>query len=99
MPWCEDCAKFWNPSSMRPGGECPTCGRVIATVGSGASPDQASEPSEASAALGEVEGEIEGEDDGQPRAPWHFKLLMVALVIYLGYRFVQGVQWVMTHHH
>ena len=25
--------------------------------------------------------------------------LMVALVIYLGYRFVQGVQWVMTHHH
>jgi hypothetical protein len=26
--------------------------------------------------------------------PWHFKLLLVALVIYLGYRGVQGVVWV-----
>jgi hypothetical protein len=40
-----------------------------------------------------------GDDDRvQPRAPWHFKLLMVALVIYLAYRFVQGVQWAMAHH-
>ena len=29
-----------------------------------------------------------------PKAPWHFKLLIVALVIYLGWRVVQGVEWV-----
>jgi hypothetical protein len=29
-----------------------------------------------------------------PRAPWHFKLLLVALVVYLGYRAYQGVFWV-----
>ncbi|MGI9119675.1 MAG: hypothetical protein ACR2G7_06065 [Acidimicrobiales bacterium] len=27
------------------------------------------------------------------RAPWHFKLLVVAVVIYLGWRAVQGLAW------
>jgi len=27
------------------------------------------------------------------KAPWHFKLLVVALVIYLGWRAWQGVAW------
>src|SRR5437868_5864940 len=45
MPWCDDCSKFWNPTSMGKGGECPTCGRVIAKP---------------------------------QRAPWHFKLMLVA---------------------
>jgi hypothetical protein len=30
MPWCDDCAKFWNPNSMPPDGACPTCDRIIA---------------------------------------------------------------------
>jgi hypothetical protein len=30
----------------------------------------------------------------RPRAPWHFKLLLVALSIYLTYRAYQGVVWV-----
>ena len=28
------------------------------------------------------------------RAPWHFKLLVLAVVLYLGWRAVQGVEWV-----
>ena len=32
MPWCEDCSRFYNPPSMSAGGECPSCGRVIATA-------------------------------------------------------------------
>ena len=28
------------------------------------------------------------------RAPWHFYLLLVALVVYLGYRLFQGIVWV-----
>jgi hypothetical protein len=27
-------------------------------------------------------------------APWHFKLLVGATAVYLGYRFLEGVQWV-----
>ena len=30
MPWCEDCSRFFNPTSMGAGGECPSCGRKIA---------------------------------------------------------------------
>jgi hypothetical protein len=30
LPWCEDCAKFWNPNSLPPDGTCPSCGRMIA---------------------------------------------------------------------
>ena len=61
MPWCEDCSKFWTPSSMNADGSCPTCGRTI------------SEP---------------------VKTPWHFKLLLVAVVLYLGFRAYQGVVWV-----
>lgn len=32
-----------------------------------------------------------------PGAPWHFKLLLGATVLYLGFRFVQGVAWVGHH--
>ena len=32
---------------------------------------------------------------GEPvKTPWHFKLLLVAVVLYLGYRAYQGVVWV-----
>lgn len=29
------------------------------------------------------------------KAPWHFKLLVVALVAYLAFRGFQGVEWVL----
>jgi hypothetical protein len=32
-----------------------------------------------------------------PTTPWHFKLLLVALVIYLGYRAFQGIAWLVAH--
>ena len=60
MPWCDDCSRFYNPTSLGEGGECPSCGRVIA------------EP---------------------PKVPWHFKLLLAALVLYLGFRAWQGLAW------
>jgi hypothetical protein len=28
-----------------------------------------------------------------PRAPWHFRLLVVATVVYLGWRAWQGIAW------
>ena len=35
-----------------------------------------------------------GEPAGSARAPWHFKLLVAAVVLYLGWRAVQLVEWV-----
>jgi hypothetical protein len=32
-----------------------------------------------------------------PRVPWHFWLLLIALVLYLGWRLVQGIDWVIQH--
>jgi hypothetical protein len=32
-----------------------------------------------------------------PRAPWHFKVMLTALVVYLGFRAYQGVVWVVHH--
>jgi hypothetical protein len=46
---------------MGAGGECPSCGRVIAKPA---------------------------------KAPWHFRVLVGAASIYLGWRAVQGVVWV-----
>jgi hypothetical protein len=31
---------------------------------------------------------------GQYRAPWHFKLMIVLAAIYLGWRLVQMIQWI-----
>lgn len=38
--------------------------------------------------------EDEAEEAGPGRAPWHFYLLVVCVVVYLGWRLVQGVAWV-----
>ena len=29
MPWCEECSKYWAPSTMTTDGRCPTCGREL----------------------------------------------------------------------
>ena len=31
------------------------------------------------------------------KSPWYFKFMLVATVIYLGYRAFQGVTWVIHH--
>ena len=36
-------------------------------------------------------------EDEEAAVPWHFKLLLVATVLYLGWRAVQGVAWVVAH--
>lgn len=42
------------------------------------------------------ESEVDSADLAQPaptKAPWHFWLMVIALVIYLGWRLIQGVIW------
>jgi hypothetical protein len=79
MPWCDDCSKYWAPSAMQPDGSCPTCGRRLAVpVAAGADPAKIS--------LRELAGE--------KKAPWHFKLLVVLVVVYLVWRIVQMIGWI-----
>jgi hypothetical protein len=79
MPWCEECAKYWTPSAMNEDGTCPSCGRSV----------QAQQPVTAkSLDLKKLAAGEDGDADDQ-KAPWHFKLLMVLLVAYLGWRVVQ----------
>jgi hypothetical protein len=84
MPWCEDCAKYYAPSAMNDDGSCPTCGRSL----------EAQQPITAKNV--NVKALASGGDGGeeQAKAPWHFKLLMVGLVLYLGWRLVQLIIYI-----
>ncbi|MCU1452224.1 MAG: hypothetical protein JWN46_370 [Acidimicrobiales bacterium] len=45
---------------------------------------------------GNLIAEPPSDDDERPqRVPWHFWLMLVALVVYLGWRLVQGIQWLL----
>ena len=39
---------------------------------------------------GRVIGEV-------PKAPWHFKILVGAATVYMSWRLVQGIGWVIHH--
>ncbi len=71
MPWCDDCERYWAPSAMTPEGRCPTCGADLDV------------PEHPDHATGSGDGEADQADE---KAPWHFKLLVVLLVLYLVYR-------------
>lgn len=59
---------------MSADGSCPSCGKPIDVP-----PRFASSDAPTLRELSEMSGE---------KAPWHFKLLMVALVLYLGWRII-----------
>ena len=77
MPWCEPCARYLAPSAMRDDGSCPDCGRMVdvANVHGTVTPDNLD--------LKKLAGK-ESES-----LPWHFKLLVGLLCVYLGWRVVQ----------
>lgn len=78
MPWCEDCDRFYTPSTLTAEGDCPE-GHHVADPGD---------------APRLVQSEAEGrEEEPDPKVPWHFWLLIAATVIYLGYRAFQGIEW------
>lgn len=86
MPFCEDCAKYWAPSAMTSDGHCPTCGRVLEAPQIASTVPTHRKVTAENLNLREL---ANGQIDGEAKAPWHFKLLVVALCIYLGWRIVQ----------
>ena len=69
MPWCEECAKYFTPNSVKADGSCPTCGDTIQ--------------------LPEGHEHSGSDSPGDEKAPWHFKLMIATVVVYLGWRLVQ----------
>lgn len=77
MPWCEPCAKYFAPSAMKADGSCPQCGEHIESHSmNGAITADTLDLKK----LAGVDGE---------KVPWHFKLLVSLLCLYLGWRIIQ----------
>jgi hypothetical protein len=64
---------------MNEDGTCPTCGRAV----------KAQQPITAKNLNLRKLAAGEGADEDDIKTPWHFKLLMVLLALYLGWRVVQ----------
>ena len=85
MPWCATCDRFLSPPTVTPEGCCPACGRPV-------EPGRAHSTEEHAGPVGE-QAQRPSEEDLGP-IPLHLKILGIALVIYLGWRFIQGIEWV-----
>jgi hypothetical protein len=94
VPWCEYCAKFWTPSSMKADGTCPTCGRVLPRAAAAGAGEVEAEAGEAASPITAKDINLREMAGKDAKAPWHFKLLMVLLAIYLGWRLVQLIELV-----
>ena len=78
MPWCESCDRFYTPSTLTPEGDCPQGHHV-------ADPEDAPKL---------VQSTAPGrEEEPAPKVPWHFWVLLIAVVVYLGWRFIQLLGW------
>ena len=103
MPWCEDCAKYFTPSAMNADGTCPTCGRSLERTqaergrrrrGTSNPDDVATDPADREPITAKnlnLHKLAAGEDgdEADMKAPWHFKLMLVLLALYLVWRIVQ----------
>ncbi|MGH9292502.1 MAG: hypothetical protein ACRDZ6_06960 [Acidimicrobiales bacterium] len=43
--------------------------------------------------------EDDQDEEATRRAPWHFKVIVVGSVVYLGWRAYQGIGWLVHHIH
>ncbi|MCJ7436814.1 MAG: hypothetical protein MUP97_03525 [Acidimicrobiia bacterium] len=77
MPWCDECDRFLSPASVRRDGTCPTCSR----------------PVDRGKAKGAAAAPAATDEEPLEPVPWHFKLLLAAVALYLGYRAFQGIEW------
>ncbi|MEY3267042.1 MAG: hypothetical protein RLY19_892 [Actinomycetota bacterium] len=77
MPWCEPCAKYFAPSALTKQGHCPDCDESIDV------PSINGRITADTLDLKKLAG-LDGE-----KVPWHFKLLVGLLCLYLGWRVIQ----------
>jgi len=90
VPWCDGCDRFLSPSTVQVDGTCPWCGRSV-------EPGHAHTHAHAEAQKSDA---VEDDDDEDlPPIPWHLWLLAGALAVYLGYRAMQGIEWLIGTAH
>ena len=77
VPWCTTCDRYFTPPALQRDGTCPVCGRGV----------------ERPAATAPATHTTVTKDDTLPPVPWHFKLMLGAVALYLGYRFFQMGEW------
>jgi hypothetical protein len=91
MPWCDSCARYWNPNSLTRKGECPDCGGAV---------DLAAKPGDATSSATAANQSLAGDPSirikelDEYKAPWHFKLMVALAAIYLVFRIIQMITWV-----
>lgn len=78
MPWCDQCDRFYTPSTLSTVGDCPE-GHHVADPGDADAIIQSEAPPR--------------EEEPEAKVPWHFWVLIVSVVVYLGWRFIQGIEW------
>ncbi|MDA3017184.1 MAG: hypothetical protein O2841_04025 [Actinomycetota bacterium] len=83
MPWCDECAKYFVPNALTVTGNCPKCGGIMPQNNINGKP--LNQPVTAKNLDLKSLARTSGEDE---KAPWHFKLLVAALVVYLSWRVV-----------
>ena len=89
MPWCDECSRQIEDDELVAGQRAAPLPQT---------PTRAPVAPDRCPTCGAVVSEPEGdEDEPHPRAPWHFKVLVVGTVVYLGYRLYQGVGWLIHH--
>jgi hypothetical protein len=88
VPWCDACDRFLSPSTVKVDGTCPSCGRVV-------DPGHAHAAAPDTGATTRTEATDTDDDEDLPPIPWHLWLLAAALAVYLGYRAMQGIEWLL----
>ncbi|MCU1345857.1 MAG: hypothetical protein JWL70_2123 [Acidimicrobiia bacterium] len=85
-------------------GTCPTCKRVLVDAASdrrtssvAESPRSAATRADAGTAADPYDIDVKALAGESGKTPWHFKLLVIAIIAYLGWRLVQGIVWVSGH--
>jgi len=79
MPWCEECAKYLAPSAMQVDGSCPVCLKPIQlpNIHGGLTAKNIN-----------IKKLAQSSDEEDVDIPWHFKLLVGALIVYLSWRVI-----------
>jgi hypothetical protein len=44
---------------------------------------------------GEGPAKVQTTEEALPPVPWHLKLLALAVAVYLGWRLIQGIDWIL----
>lgn len=99
MPWCHTCDRYWANSAVAPDGTCGLCGRQVdAGDGPARSASTAGDPpvrtsGQVAAGPGLAPGLDAAAEAQAAKAPWHFWVLVAAVVVYLGWRAWFGIVW------